>query len=126
MTKRIAIVGGGYVGTKLAKGLDAHTEVTLIDQKSHFVQTSAMVRAVVDPSIIDQALIPYDKLLKSGRFVQERAESIDNGGVTLASGERVEADFIVVATGRIMRHRSRPRGRMLRGSGPKTRGSTAF
>lgn len=99
MTKRIAIVGGGYLGTGIAKGLDQHADVTLIEQKSHFVHTPAMIRAVVDPSIVDQALIPYDKLLKRGRVVQDRAESIDAEGVTLAGGERVDADFIVVATG---------------------------
>jgi len=99
MTKRIAIVGGGYIGTHLAKRLDAHADVTLIDQKSHFVHSPALIRAVVNSSLIDQALIPYDKLLARGRFVQDRAESLDQEGVTLAGGERVEADFIVVATG---------------------------
>ena len=99
MTKRIAIVGGGYLGTELARKLDDRADVTLIDQKSHFVHAPAMIRAVVEPSLVDLALIPYDKLLKRGWFVESRAESIDAGGVTLVGGDRVEADFIVVATG---------------------------
>ncbi|HHS94882.1 MAG TPA: N-acyl homoserine lactone synthase [Rhodobacterales bacterium] len=99
MTKRIVIVGGGYVGTQLARGLDDHADVTLIDQKSRFVHAPAMIRAVVDPSLVGQALIPYDKLLKRGRFVEARVESIDGSRVTLSDGTGLEADFIVVATG---------------------------
>ena len=99
MFKRIIIVGGGYIGVDLAKSLEDKADVTLIEQRSHFVHTPAMIRAVVDPSLLDRALIPYDKLLTRGKLVQARAASIDQGGVTLEDGTRVEADYIVVATG---------------------------
>lgn len=99
MSKRIAIVGGGYVGSELAKSLDDKADVTLIEQRSHFVHTAAMIRAVVDPTILDRALIPYDGLLKKGRVVQARAAAVDGEGVTLADGTRVDADYIVIATG---------------------------
>ncbi|ASJ72918.1 NAD(P)/FAD-dependent oxidoreductase [Granulosicoccus antarcticus] len=99
MKKRIIIIGGGYIGAELAKSLDDAAEVTLIEQNSHFVHAPAMIRAVVDPDILDRALIPYDGLLKHGRLIQDRAQSVSETGVTLASGEQLEADFIVVATG---------------------------
>lgn len=99
MSKRIAIVGGGYIGVDLAKSLDDTAEVTLIEPRSHFVHAPAMIRAVVDPSLTDRALIPYDRLLTRGRVVRARATGIDADGVTLEDGQRVEADFIVVATG---------------------------
>ncbi|WP_417600139.1 NAD(P)/FAD-dependent oxidoreductase [Pararhodobacter oceanensis] len=99
MSKRIAIVGGGYVGAELAKSLEGKADVTLIEPHSHFVHAPAMIRAVVDPLILDRALIPYDSLLKQGKILQARAESIDATGVTLESGERVDADYIVIATG---------------------------
>ncbi|MAM25749.1 MAG: N-acyl homoserine lactone synthase [Rhodobacteraceae bacterium] len=99
MSKRIAIVGGGYIGADLAKSLDDTAEVTLIEPRSHFVHAPAMIRAVVDPSLTDQALIPYDRLLTKGRVLHSRADSIDANGVTLDDGQRVEADYIVVATG---------------------------
>lgn len=99
MTQRITIIGGGYIGTELAKALDAVAEVTLIEQNSHFVHAPAMVRAVVDPKILDRALIPYDGLLKRGRVVRGVAKSISETEVTLASGETIAADQIVVATG---------------------------
>ncbi len=99
MSRRIAIIGGGYIGAELAKALDNTADVTLIEPRSHFVHAPAMIRAVVDPSLLDRALIPYDRLLKNGRVIRTRASGIDATGVTLEDGQRVEADQIVVATG---------------------------
>ncbi|KEJ88312.1 NAD(P)/FAD-dependent oxidoreductase [Sulfitobacter donghicola] len=99
MSQKIAIVGGGYVGAELAKSLDDTVEVTLIEPRSHFVHAPAMIRAVVDPSLLDRALIPYDRLLTNGRVIASKAKAIDAKGVTLEDGTRVEADQIVVATG---------------------------
>lgn len=99
MSTRIAIVGGGYIGTDLAKSLDDSADITLIEPRSHFVHAPAMIRAVVDPILLDRALIPYDRLLKNGRVIRARATGIDASGVTLDNGQRVEADHIVVATG---------------------------
>lgn len=99
MPKSIAIIGGGYIGVGLARSLDDSADVTLIESRSHFVHAPAMIRAVVDPSLLDQALIPYDRLLKNGRVLRARASGIEADGVTLDGGERVDADYIVVATG---------------------------
>lgn len=99
MSNRIAIIGGGYIGVQLAKSLDDDADITLIEPRSHFVHAPAMIRAAVDPALLDQGLIPYDKLLKNGRVIRARASGIDGGGVTLDNGQRVEADHIVVATG---------------------------
>jgi len=99
MSKRIAIVGGGYAGAELAKALQDKADVTLIEQQSHFVHTPAMIRALVTPELLDQALIPYDKLLTRGEVIQARVTGVDGDGVTLEDGRRVDADYVVVATG---------------------------
>ena len=92
MSKRIAIVGGGYIGFRLAKALENEAEITLIEQRSHFVHTAAMIRAIVDPSILELALIPYDKLLQRGTWVQARAAAVDGSGVVLEDGHRIDAE----------------------------------
>ena len=60
--------------------------------RSHFVHAPAMIRAVVDPSLLDRALIPYDRLLKNGRVLHARASGIDANGVTLDDGQRTKLE----------------------------------
>ncbi|MCV0429628.1 MAG: FAD-dependent oxidoreductase [Roseibium sp.] len=99
MSKRIVIVGGGNLGSELARSLETEAEVTLIEQAERYVHAPAMIRAVVDPKILDKALIPYENLLSRGKFVRGQVTEVDASGVTLADGSRVDADYIVLATG---------------------------
>ena len=115
MSQKIAIVGGGYIGAELAKSLCDTAEVTLIEPRSHFVHAPAMIRAVVDPSLLDRALIPYDRLLMNGRVIASKATAIDAEGVTLEDGTRVEADQIVVATGSSNAMPFKPQGADIKG-----------
>lgn len=96
---RVVVVGGGYVGWEVARDLDPYTDVTLIEQREAFVHVPAMIRALVQPSLLDQAIIPYDSLLGAGRVLRARVASVQADGVTLESGQRIPADYIVVATG---------------------------
>lgn len=97
--RRIVIVGGGYVGWEVARDLDAHAEVTLIEQREAFVHVPAMIRALLQPALLDQAIIPYDTLLPRGRVRRARVTKLDAGGVTLDGGEYLPADYMVIATG---------------------------
>ncbi|MEL7343935.1 MAG: FAD-dependent oxidoreductase [Pseudomonadota bacterium] len=97
--KRLVIVGGGYIGAELAKGLDRVMDVTVIERASHFTHAPAMIRALVEPALLDKALIPYDNLLSNGRVVHGEASAVDGSGVTLGDGTRIEGDYIVLATG---------------------------
>ncbi|HBB82659.1 MAG TPA: N-acyl homoserine lactone synthase, partial [Sulfitobacter sp.] len=115
MGKRIAIIGGGYVGAELAKTMDDIADVTLIEQRSHFVHAPAMIRALVQPGLVEEALIPYDRLLKRGRVVEARATGVDGNGVTLDDGARIDADYIVVATGSDYAAPFKPKGADIEG-----------
>lgn len=97
--KSVAIVGGGYLGCELAKALEDDLDVTLIEPRKAFIHAPAMIRTLVQPELFDQAMIPYDSLLMTGRVVHARAEAVDATGVQLLGGDRVDADFIVLATG---------------------------
>lgn len=99
MTRKIAIVGGGYAGFEIAKELDAFADVTLIEPRAAFVHAPAAIRALVQPALLEQIILPYDKLLKSGTWEKGRAVTIAADHVMLEGGRRIDADFIVVATG---------------------------
>ncbi len=96
---RLAIVGAGFLGSDLAKALERDMDVTLIERASHFTHTPAMIRAMIEPDLLDRALIPYEGLLARGQVVRAEAIAVDGDGVTLANGERIAADYIVVAAG---------------------------
>ncbi|MEM8617974.1 MAG: FAD-dependent oxidoreductase [Pseudomonadota bacterium] len=98
MGKSLVIVGGGYIGAELAKGLEDVFDVTLVEPRDAFVHASAMLRALVDSNVRDQALIPYDKLLTKGRIVKGKATAIKENAVVVGDQE-IAADYIVLATG---------------------------
>jgi NADH dehydrogenase FAD-containing subunit len=99
MRKKVAIVGGGYGGAKAAKALDADLDVVLIDPKDAFVHSAASLRALVRPDWAGNIFFPYDTLMKNGTVVRDRATAVDARGVTLASGGRIDADYVVLASG---------------------------
>jgi len=95
----LVVVGGGYVGVELAQGLSETFDVTLIDPRDAFVHAPAMLRALVDGSVRDQALIPYDKALKGAQLVKAKAVEVKQNAVVTETGEEIAADYIVLSPG---------------------------
>jgi NADH dehydrogenase FAD-containing subunit len=95
----VVVIGGGYGGISVAKALDEAADVVLVEPKDTFVHNVAALRALADPSWLPRIYLPYDGLLRHGRVVRDRAAKVDAGRVTLASGEEIAADYIVLATG---------------------------
>ncbi|MEO9467944.1 FAD-dependent oxidoreductase [Parasphingorhabdus sp.] len=99
MSRKITIVGGGYAGTMLARALDDHADVTLIEPRDHWVHNVAMIRALAQPDLLDQIVMPYDGLLKNGSIVQGRAEAIRGTTVLLEDDREIAGDLVILATG---------------------------
>jgi NADH dehydrogenase FAD-containing subunit len=95
----VAVIGGGYAGIRVAKGLDEDAEVTLVDPKQAFVHNIAAWRALVSPEWLERIFFPYERLLARGRFLRDSAVAVDGRQVTLASGERLDPDYLILATG---------------------------
>jgi NADH dehydrogenase FAD-containing subunit len=95
----VVVLGGGYGGINAAKALDDVADVTLVDPTEAFVHNIASWRALVDPEWLDRIFFPYEQLLARGRFLRDRAVAIDGRRVTLASGDVLEPDYLVLATG---------------------------
>ncbi|GAA2863815.1 hypothetical protein Acy02nite_72370 [Actinoplanes cyaneus] len=109
MERTVVIIGGGYGGTLVAKELDADANVILIDPREGFVNAAASLRALTRPAWAPNAFFPYGTLLERGLVIRDRAVSVDPQGVTLASGERVRADHLVLATGSDYSYPAKPR-----------------
>ncbi|MCX4665647.1 FAD-dependent oxidoreductase [Streptomyces sp. NBC_01381] len=98
--RTVAVIGGGYGGASVAKALDDEVDVVLIEPKDAFVHAAGSLRALVRPDWAgDNMFFPYDRLLRRGKVIRERAASVDVAGVTLESGARVDADYVVLASG---------------------------
>jgi NADH dehydrogenase FAD-containing subunit len=95
----VVVVGGGYGGVTVAKALDGVASVVLVEAKNAFVHSVGALRAAVRPDFTPKIFFTYDKLLTRGRVVHDRAAEVTPGSVVLASGERLAADYIVLATG---------------------------
>src|SRR5450755_67358 len=95
----VVVIGGGYGGINVAKSLDDVAEVVLVDPKDAFVHNVAALRALADPSWLPKIFFSYDGLLARGRIVRDRAVKVEPGRVALGSGDEIEADYIVLATG---------------------------
>lgn len=99
MTTTVAVIGGGYGGITVAKQLDEVADVVLVEPRDTFVHHVAALRGLVNPQWTDRLFYPYDRLLTRGKVVRDHAASVDQTGITLGSGERLTADYIVLATG---------------------------
>jgi apoptosis-inducing factor 2 len=99
MAPKVVIAGGGYGGIAAARALDDVADVTLVEPRETFVHNVAALRAAVDPAWAEKIFIPYDGLLSRGRVVRDVATEVEPGHVRLGSGARLDADYIVLATG---------------------------
>ncbi|AEV81928.1 pyridine nucleotide-disulfide oxidoreductase [Actinoplanes sp. SE50] len=99
MKPEVIVVGGGYAGIVAAAALDDVADVTLVEPTETFVHHVAALRAAVDPDWTDRIFIRYDGLLPRGRVIRSRAIRVTPETVELASGERLHADYLVLATG---------------------------
>lgn len=96
---RVIVIGGGYGGVTVAKGLDSIADVVLIERKDQFVHHAAALRAAVDDVWQQTIFMPYSYLLTEGRVVHGTVARVDGQTVSLYGGEQLEGDYIVFATG---------------------------
>jgi NADH dehydrogenase FAD-containing subunit len=71
----------------------------LVEPREAFVHNVAAIRAIVDPSLIERIILPYERLLARGSVVRGRVISVAEGGVALGDGRKIDGDIIVLATG---------------------------
>ena len=96
---RVAVIGGGYGGVTVAKGLDPLADVILIEQKDQFVHHAAALRAAVDTVWEHAIFMPYTNLLSRGQVVRGTVSAVRGTTVHVFGHDPIEADYVVFATG---------------------------
>eukprot|EP00511_Aplanochytrium_stocchinoi_P000034 CAMPEP_0204822846 /NCGR_PEP_ID=MMETSP1346-20131115/1032_1 /ASSEMBLY_ACC=CAM_ASM_000771 /TAXON_ID=215587 /ORGANISM="Aplanochytrium stocchinoi, Strain GSBS06" /LENGTH=373 /DNA_ID=CAMNT_0051949289 /DNA_START=162 /DNA_END=1283 /DNA_ORIENTATION=- len=99
-SKKVVVLGGGYSGTMVAKGLDKTFNVTLIEKRDVMVHKFGALRGMVyGDKFTHRLVVPQDKLLKYGKIVHGDVENVEPGKVLLKDGSELEYDYLVCATG---------------------------
>lgn len=93
------MVGGGVAGALLAKSLQFHAHLYLIDSKEYFEIPWASLRAMVEPSICERTLVKHTDYLTNARIITSTAVSINDKEVLTGEGRTIVYDYLVIATG---------------------------
>ncbi len=96
---RVIVVGGGYGGVTVAKGLDSVADVVLVERKDQFVHHAAALRAAVDEVWRQTIFMPYSYLLSQGRVVHGTVSRVEGDTVYVYGEEPIRGDYIVFASG---------------------------
>ncbi|KAF7823192.1 apoptosis-inducing factor-like protein A-like [Senna tora] len=99
MSKKVVIVGGGVAGAFLAKILQDHAHITLIDPKEYFEIPWACLRAMVEPAVAERIVVNHRDYFKKGDLVTSSAVTITETEVFTEDGTQVPYDYLVIATG---------------------------
>jgi len=96
----VVIVGGGAAGRDCANALDDYCNVVLIDRTPFFFYNVGALRACVEPGFLENIIIPYDRLLTNGNFMQGEVVKITDKEIFLhGSDVSIPYDYLIVATG---------------------------
>lgn len=97
--KKIVVIGGGVAGSYIAKSLQFHGNLTLIDPKEYFEIPWASLRGMVEPNFVERSLIQHKDYLTSSRLIVSNAISITDSEVLTSEGRSIPYDYLVIAAG---------------------------
>lgn len=97
----VVIVGGGIAGSLLAKYLQDHCNVVLIDQKEYLEIVYAELRSMVEPSFANKSVISHFEYIPKVRLIVSTAVKVTETEVFTANGQCVSYDYLVIATGHV-------------------------
>lgn len=96
---RVVVVGGGVAGSLLAKTMQGHADVVLLDPKDYLEIPWAELRSMVEPSFAERSLIYHKDYLSDATIVTSSAVNITEHAVLTADGHSLPYDYLIIATG---------------------------
>ncbi|KAK9062712.1 hypothetical protein SSX86_019901 [Deinandra increscens subsp. villosa] len=98
-SRKLVVIGGGIAGSYIAKTLQFHANLTLIDPKEYLEIPWASLRGMVEPSFAERSLIQHKHYLTGSRLIVSNAVDIRESEVLTSEGRLVPYDYLVIATG---------------------------
>ncbi len=105
MAERLVIIGGGFAGLRVLfglKGLEG-LEIALVDSRDTSLVKPSLPEVAFSGKPVDHVRFPLDRVTKRAgvRFVRSVTEriAIDDNQVVLGTGERLDYDYLLIATG---------------------------
>ncbi len=96
--KRVVIIGGGFAGTLIAKKLQSHFAVTLIDSKNYFEFTPGILRTIVEPAHWKHIRVLHRQYLKRTKLVLGIVSSVAEHDVRIGK-HHLPFDYLVICSG---------------------------
>ena len=98
--KKIVIIGGGFVGTLCAKKLEKDFDVILIDDKSYFEYTPAILRTILEPGHAKKIQVLHSQYLKRAKIITNRVLEVSKKEVTLEEKkQKIPFNYLIIASG---------------------------
>lgn len=97
--KVVVVVGGGVAGALLAKHMQSHADVVLVDPKEYFEIPWAQLRSMVKPSFAGRSIINHTDYFTNGEVITSSAVNVTEEKVLTANGHSIAYNYLVIATG---------------------------
>jgi len=106
MTENVVVLGSGYAGAgaikSLEAALDGEADITWVSDVDYHLVLHESHRCIKDPSVKEKIAIPVEDIKSpSTEFIQDEVTEIDTDErtVTLAGGDDVSYDYLMVGIG---------------------------
>lgn len=96
--KSVVVIGGGFTGAYVAKKLEGHFDVTLIDTKDYFEFTPGVLRTIVNPQHARKIQVLHEQYLRRAKFIRGHVYRADHAHVFVGR-EKIPYDYLVIASG---------------------------
>ncbi len=97
--KKVVIIGGGFVGSYIARKLEDIFEVILIDNKKYFEFTPSTLELVVSSKLKEKIRIFHKDYLKKSKIIIDKVQAVEKSKVILSKGKKIEFDYLVICSG---------------------------
>lgn len=99
--RKVVVVGGGFSGRKVAMKLQSSFDVTLVDNKDHFMCIISLPACLCDTDHLEKVTAPHTKYLWDCTIVVDEVVGLDREGNTLLlkSHGPLPYDYLVIGTG---------------------------